>query len=150
MFRLPCLSTEFCVDLPSLGDFIKTTVVTGGEAWQRNQSSLTCEKEEHFFLLPDLDFPGELEVKCEPNLLFGGNFPYWEIPGVNYPTTTMLACLNAKTCRDFPELSLTMDRRGFMDNFDQVHNDVGDTFQYFCNMEGARGGELQLQGNVGC
>ena len=143
MFRLPCLSTEFCLDLPSLGDFIKTTVVTGGEPWQRNQSSLSCEKEEHYFYLADLNYPAELEPPCVPNLLFGGNFPYWEIPGLDYPTTTHLACLNARICRDFPELSDTMDRRGFMDNFDQVNSVVGDTFQYFCNMEGARGRQLQ-------
>ena len=148
MFRLPCLSTEFCVDLPSLGDFIKTTVETAGESWQRRQASLSCEQEESFLLLPDLNFPAELEARCEPNLLFGGNFPYWEIQSLDYPTTTQLDCLNTRTCRDFPELSNTMDRRGFMDNFDQVNSVVGDTFQYFCNMEGARGGELH--GNVGC
>ena len=142
MFRLPCLSTQFCLDLPSLGEFIETSVVTGGEPWQRNQSSLSCEKEEHYFYLADLNYPAELQPQCEPNLLFGGNFPYWEIPGLNYPTTSLLDCINTRTCRDFPELSLTMDRRGFMDNFDQVNSVVGDTFQYFCNMEGARGGLL--------
>ena len=139
MFRLPCLSTEFCPDLPSVGDFIQITTETGGEAWQRNKSSLVCEKEEHFFLLSDRGYPAELEAKCVPNLLFGGNFPYWEIPGMKYPEPTMLACLNAKICRDFPDLSSRMDRRGFMDNFDELNDNVGDTFQYFCNMEGGRG-----------
>ena len=139
--RLPCLSTEFCPDLPSVGDFITATTVTGGEAWQRNQSSLACQKDQHFFLLPDLNFPAELEARCVPNILFGGHFPYWDIPGLKDPTDTSarLSCLNARTCRDFPDLSSTMDRRGFMDNFDQVNSDVGDTFEYFCNMEGSRG-----------
>ena len=140
MFRLPCLSTESCVGVPSLGDDIKTTVETLGESWQRRKAILTCEREEHFFHLSDLDFPRELEARCVPNLLFGGNFPYWEIQGINYPTTTQLACISARICRDFPELSYMMDTRGFMDNFDQVNTVVGDTFQYFCNMEGARGG----------
>ena len=140
MFRLPCLSTEFCLDLPAMGDFIRTTIETGEEGWQRNKSSLVCEKEEHYFRLADLNYPAELEVPCVSNILFGGHFPYWDIPGLNYPTTTQLACLNARICRDFPELSYAMDQRGFMDNFDQVNTEVGDTFQYFCNMEGGRGG----------
>ena len=146
--RLPCLSTEFCPDLPSLGDFITTTMETGGEAWQRTQASLTCQKEEHFFLLPDLNNPTSLKARCVPNILFGGHFPYWEIPGLDYPAIIQLECLNARTCRDFPELSSMMDRRGFMDNFDQVNSVVGDSFQYFCNMEGDRGGESELQGNA--
>ena len=146
--RLPCLSTEFCSDLPSLGDFITTTMETGGQAWQRTQASLTCQKEEHFFLLPDLNNPTSLKARCVPNILFGGHFPYWEIPGLDYPAIIQLECLNARTCRDFPELSSMMDRRGFMDNFDQVNSVVGDSFQYFCNMEGDRGGESQLQRNV--
>ena len=54
-------------------------------------------------------------------------------------TDLFTACLKARTCRDFPDLSSKMDRRGFMDNFDQVNAVVGDTFQYFCNMEGGRG-----------
>ena len=112
--------------------------MTGGEAWQRNQSSLACQKDEHYFYLADLNYPSELEVKCVPNILFGGHFPYWEIPGLDYPDTTQLACLNARICRDFPELSSKMDRRGFMDNFDDINSVVGDTFQYFCNMEGTR------------
>ena len=145
MFRLPCLSTEFCLDLPSLGEFITTIIETGGEAWQRNKSSLACEKEEHYFLLADLDYPAQLEVKCVPNFLFGGNFPYWDIPGLDYPTTTLLSCLNARICQDFPALSIKLDRRGFMDNFDQVNDVVGDSFQYFCNMEGGRGEELSFQ-----
>ena len=140
VLRLPCLSTEFCPALPSLGDFIRTSTVTGGEPWQRKLSSLSCQKEEHFFHLPSLDYPASLEARCVPKLLFGGNFPYWEIPGLNYPTTTQLVCLSPKVCRDFSQLSGKMDSRGFMDNFDQVNAAVGDTFQYFCNMEGRRGG----------
>ena len=114
--------------------------MTGGEPWERNQSSLSCQKEEHFFLLSHLNYPASLEAQCVPKLLFGGKFPYWEVPGLQFPTTTQLACLNAKICRDFPDLSGKMDSRGFMDNFDEVNTAVGDTFQYFCNMEGRRGG----------
>ena len=120
-------------------------MTTGGEDWQRNQSSLECEKEEHFFLLSEMNYPGEIEAECVPNLLFGGNFPYWDIPGMKLPATTQLACLNAKICRDFPQVSDKMDKLGFMDNFDQVNSNVGDTFQYFCNMEGSRGGYFHSQ-----
>ena len=136
---MPCLSTEWCVAPPWVGDFIEVNTVPVGEPWQRNTTKLNCEKEEHYFFLQSLDYPAELEVSCVPSLLFNAHSPYWEIPGMDYPATTELYCVNARICRDFSDLRKEMDALGFMDNFDEVNTNVGDTFQYFCSMEGQRG-----------
>ena len=127
------MSTESCLSPPWVGQFITVTKEDD------TKLKLTCEKEEHFFFMEDLNYPSELEVNCVQNFAFGGKFPYWEIPGMNYPKTTELYCVNARICRDFSDLRNKMDPLGFMDNFDEVNSEVGDTFQYSCSMEGRRG-----------
>ena len=138
------MSTEYCVSPPWPGEFItvRTDTALQGQDWQRVTARLSCEKEEHYFYQEDLHYPAHLEVDCVPGLLFGGNFPYWEVPGLDYPHTTELYCVNARICRDFYELRNKMDALGFMDNFDGVNSLVDDTFQYFCSMEGQRGEKL--------
>ena len=143
MHLFPCLSTEFCVAVPVIGEDITVTTVPVGEDWQRNLTTMKCDKPEHFFFVSEIDYPEETDVKCVPNILFGSNFPFWDIPGLDYPTVTKLYCVNAMECRDYSELSERMDPLGLMDNFDQLNWVAGDTFQYFCSMDG-RGGDITI------
>ena len=112
-----------------------------GEDWQRNVSTMKCDKPEHFFFVASIDYPGEQDIHCLPNKLFGGIFPSWEIPGLDYPSVTNLYCVNAMECRDYSKLGPDLDPLGLMDNFDWVNWVVGDTFQYFCSMDGKGGGQ---------
>ena len=137
--RIPCLSTEFCLDPPSVGDDITVTTVPVGEDWQRNLTNIKCDKPEHFLFVSDIDYPGDTDVECVTNTLFGGIFPYWDIPGLDYPSVTKLYCVNAMQCQDYSDLVDRMDPLGLMDNFDQKTWMVGDTFQLFCSMDGKGG-----------
>ena len=132
----------FCTAPPGLGEDISLTTVTVGEDWQRNETNVKCDQPEHFLFVSEIDFPPDTDVKCVPNILFGGIFPFWDIPGLNYPSVSKLYCVNAMECRDFWDLSDRMNPLGLMDNFDQQNWVVGDTFHYFCSMDGS-GGEWE-------
>ena len=111
----------------------------GPEDWQRNVSKMKCDKPEHFFFIASIDYPGERDLDCLPNKLFSGIFPFWEVPGLDYPSVTNLYCVNAQECRDYAELGPGLDPLGLMDNFDHLNWVLGDTFQYFCSMDGKGG-----------
>ena len=61
------------------------------------------------------------------------------MPGLDYPSVTNLYCVNAQECRDYAELGPGLDPLGLMDNFDHLNWVLGDTFQYFCSMDGKGG-----------
>ena len=61
------------------------------------------------------------------------------VPGLDYPSVTNLYCVNAQECRDYAELGPGLDPLGLMDNFDHLNWVLGDTFQYFCSMDGKGG-----------
>ena len=55
-------------------------------------------------------------------------FPYWKFAGVNQTELSSLSCFDPDQCSDIPEGSEELT-----DNFDNLNNNTGDTFQYFCN-----------------
>ena len=134
------MSTQFCLAPPSIGEDITVSSSPAGEEdWQRNVSTMKCDKPEHFFFIESIDYPGEQDLDCLPNKLFSRIFPFWEVPGLDYPSVTNLYCVNAQECRDYAELGPGLDPLGLMDNFDHLNWVLGDTFQYFCSMDGKGG-----------
>ena len=51
------------------------------------------------------DFPPDLQGSCTNQTIFDRVFPYWVIPGIEYPNKNDLLCLNSKICRDIPQVS---------------------------------------------
>ena len=76
-------------------------------------------------------------MKCEKEIIFGKKFPYWKIGkigGIEYPDITECPCLNALECNDEQDLG-----EEIANSFDKVSNKIDDNFEYFCDMNGARG-----------
>ena len=88
-----------------------------------------------FFYLSEVDYSASFSLTCEIELIFGKSFPYWKIPGLEYPSKTEVPCINSQECYGKPDLG-----KNIADSFDNISNKIDDTFEYFCNMEGARGG----------
>ena len=86
-----------------------------------------------YFSITEVDFAASFSVPCEKETVFGKIFPYWKIPGTDYPVVTERQCLNALECLEKPNLGEAM-----ADSFDNIHNKIGDTFEYYCDMKGAR------------
>ena len=89
---------------------------------------------EWYFNINEVDFAESFEVPCENEIVFGEIFPYWKVPGTNYPDVTERQCLNALECLEKIDLGENM-----ADSFDNINYKIGDTFEYYCNMKGARG-----------
>ena len=77
---------------------------------------------DNFFQLKEVDFKASFTVNCEKDLIFGANFPYWKIPGMDYPTVTESECLTALECIDKIDLG-----ENFADDFDQINQNLEDT-----------------------
>ncbi len=67
--------------------------------------------------------------------MFGEVFPYWEVPGLEFPETVEILCLNANECPTFPPLV-----EGQGNTWDGFSNQLLDTFVFYCHMQGDRGG----------
>ena len=89
---------------------------------------------DNYFQLKEVDFKDSFSVTCEKNLIFGANFPYWKIPGMDYPAVTESECLTALECQEKIDLG-----EDFADDFDQISKNLEDTFEYYCHLNGARG-----------
>ena len=89
--------------------------------------------------MTEVAFNASFAVSCEKKLIFGKIFPYWKIPGTEYPTITEKECLTALECPDRPNLGAEL-----VDSFDNINYEVEDTFQYYCDLGGARGLEGDL------
>ena len=90
-----------------------------------------------FFYLKKIEFEASFSVDCEKEIIFGKKFPYWKIGkigGIEYPDVTECPCLNALECNDEQDLG-----EEIANSFDKVSNKIDDNFEYFCDMNGARG-----------
>ena len=108
LIRLPCMSTHVCVDPPKIliadppkNITAKLTVTTPGV-----EVLYACPPD---FLFDDKKtFPADIAGICTNNTIFDINFPYWIIPGLNYPSVTDLICLNTMLCKDIPTVRIQL------------------------------------------
>ena len=87
-----------------------------------------------YFSIAEVDYKDSFPVNCEIDLIFGGHFPYWKVPGTEYPSLTERPCINALECYDIPVIG-----KDVANDFDKINFEIDDTFQYYCNMNGQRG-----------
>ena len=105
LMRLPCMSTHECGDPPAiyiaeppLDTKAEITVVQAGALVE-----YACQPD---FLFDDKkEFPPTLDGTCTNQTIFDGYFPYWVVPGIEYPKKNDLLCLNTKICRDIPSVT---------------------------------------------
>ena len=104
LMRLPCMSTHQCgappeifIAEPPLDTTAEITVETEGALVK-----YSCQPD--FLFDNKKDFPPDLPGTCTNQTIFDGYFPYWVIPGIEYPNKNDLLCLNSKICRDIPQV----------------------------------------------
>ena len=104
LMRLPCMSTHECGDPPDI--FIaEPPLDTKAEITVEKEGALVKYACQPDFLFDNKkDFPPELEGSCTNQTIFDSYFPYWVIPGIEYPNKNDLLCLNSKICRDIPQV----------------------------------------------
>ena len=89
---------------------------------------------DNYFVMPEVGFDAIFSITCEKNLIFGGIFPYWRLPGTDYPAVTERECVNALECLDRPYLG-----PGIANTFNHLNYRIDNTFEYYCHMHGERG-----------
>ena len=90
--------------------------------------------------MDEVGFDSKFSISCEKEMIFGNLFPYWKVPGTDYPTITESECVNALECFERPDLGPE-----FADSFDNINNVIDDTFEYYCNMKGDRGSIIYFE-----
>ena len=90
-----------------------------------HKTNVICFNFEHlgfFFNSTTLTPTDKLTAYCEQNS------PYWRIDSVDFKEIADISCMNPNKCRNIPAVAdvLTND-------FDNLSNDVGDTFNFICN-----------------
>ena len=84
--------------------------------------------------MDEVGFDNKFSIPCEKEMIFGKLFPYWKLPGTDYPTIKELDCVNALECFERPDLG-----PDFADSFDNINYIIDDTYEYYCSMKGDRG-----------
>ena len=108
LMKLPCMSTHVCVAPPQifiadppLDTKAKLTETTPGVL-------VKYECQPDFLFDNKKDFPPEVEGSCTNQTVFDGLFPYWVIPGIEYPSINDLKCLNTKICKNIPQVRVLL------------------------------------------
>ena len=150
LMRLPCMSTHECGDPPEL--FIaEPPLDTKAEITVETLGALVKYACQPDFLFDNKkDFPPELAGSCTNKTIFDGYFPYWVIPGIEYPNKNDLLCLNSKICRDIPQvwysalyLMFVLQGGTVMSNtWDQMTFEPLTKFYFYCNVSGQRSERL--------
>ena len=150
---LPCLSTVGCeLPPPSAGPTSKVVATPNTvDPALLDTATYTCSETASVFLSEAVNYAASFVVGCSPGLILGGMFPYWAVTGTDYPdtpdlvggaqscfpaTTTsgMQVCLNARECREKPDLGNKLGN-----TFDQVNYVIEDQYEYYCHTEGNKG-----------
>ena len=103
--------------------------------WMKTEAEFECTDPEAFFYEKELNFEASFSLTCEKNLIFGGKFPYWQIPGTNYPEKTEVICAHTKKCYNFAEFDPAIKKYGLTDTFDNYHFEKDAKYQYYCSNE---------------
>ena len=99
----------------------------------KTEAEFQCTDPEAFFYEKDLDFEASFSLLCEKSMIFGGKFPYWQIPGTNYPEKTEVICAHTKKCYNFATFDPAIKKYGLTDTFDNFHFEKDAKFQYYCS-----------------
>ena len=105
LMRVPCMSTHECGDPPQI--FIaEPPLDTTAEITVEEAGVLVKYACQPDFLFDSKkeNFPAELQGRCTNQTIFDSAFPYWVIPGIEYPNKNDLICLNTKICPDIPQV----------------------------------------------
>ena len=157
---IPCLSTKNCIAPPvaglsvvkikfhfqsveiyissGLGISANPTAVEGHD-WMFTETEYTCDDPDSSFYVPEVSYAKTFPVSCEVDKIFGKKFPYWKIPGTDYPKKKEIYCAFPTRCYNFIDVDPPMGPLGLSDNFDFINNQMTNQFQYFCSMDGDRG-----------
>ena len=134
LHKIPCISTENCIEPPKAGSAITVTTTDFEDSdWMKTEAEFQCTDPEAFFYEKDLDFEASFSLICEKSMIFGGKFPYWQIPGTNYPEKTEVICAHTKKCYNFATFDPAIKKYGLTDTFDNFHFEKDAKFQYYCS-----------------
>ena len=82
--------------------------------------------------IENMTYPVSLSGTCAQDFAFNNTFAWWEISGVTFPLTP-LKCITSDECPPLPT-----PPTGMVSTWDGFSNATGDSFHYFCNMDGKR------------
>ena len=134
--KIPCLSTEHCVDPPVVGQAVSVTTTDVPESeWLKSEAEFECIDPEALFYEEEIEYAASFSLQCEKNLILGGKFPYWKIPGTDYPKKTEIVCAHTKKCYNFAEFNRAFATLGLSDTFDNYHYEMDSQYEYFCSNE---------------
>ena len=136
LHKIPCLSTENCTDPPKAGSAISVTMTTTDvkdSEWMKTEAEFKCTDPESFFYEELLGYEASFSLQCEKNLIFGGIFPYWKIPGTDYPSKTEVICAHPNKCYNFVEFDPEIKTLGLSETFDNYHFETDAKYEYFCS-----------------
>lgn len=105
----------------------------------KTRATYTCEDDNSDFYLAEVDYNHSFTISCEQSLILGGKFPYWKVPGTEYPSKQEIFCAFPTECYNFPDVDPVMAPLGLTDTFDRVHIKNGETYEYVCSLDGNRG-----------
>ena len=117
---------------------ITTTDVTDHE-WMKTEAEYSCDEADSVFYLEEVQYEASFTVTCENSTIFGKKFPYWKVPGTEYPAKPNIFCALPTNCYNFPIVNPPMNLLGLTDTYDKVNRKNGDMYQYFCSLDGQRG-----------
>ena len=92
--QLPCASLTECVDPPE-------SPHTEIQKVDEKTVIYRC-KDRKVFNFPSLNFPSEVEARCEKNKLFNGLLPFWKIDGIPFLINDDVLCISTEECRGQP------------------------------------------------
>ena len=99
----------------------------------KTEAEFECTDPESFFYEELLGYEASFSLQCEKNLIFGGKFPYWKIPGTDYPSKTEVICAHPNKCYNFVEFDPKVKTLGLSETFDNYHFETDAKYEYFCS-----------------
>ena len=87
------------------------------------------------FYSEELNYTTSFTLSCEKDLIFGGRFPYWKIPGTEYPKKAEIICALPTKCYNFIDIDPQLKELGLSETFDRISIQNEESFEYFCPNE---------------
>lgn len=123
-----------------LGEAITaTTSDVPDEEWFKTEAEFSCDDPASVFYLEEVNYEASFKVPCDEGTIFGKKFPYWKIPGTQYPAQPDIICALPTNCYNFPIVNPPMNILGLSDTYDEINRKNGDKYEYFCSLDGQRG-----------
>ena len=116
-----------------------TATAVEGYDWMYTEAEYKCDDPDSSFYVTEVSYDKTFTITCETDKIFGKKFPYWKVPGTDYPNTKEIYCAFPTKCYNFIDVDPKMGPLGLSDNFDFINNEMTSQYQYFCSMDGDRG-----------